>query len=77
MAEFQEFRKIPRLNRTVIVTEKLDGTNACVVVEDDGSVAAQSRSRIITPEQDNYGFARWVAEHAEELKQSGRGIPLR
>lgn len=73
MFEFKEFKKIPRLNREVFVTEKLDGTNACVVVSDDGSVAAQSRSRFITPENDNYGFAKWVAAHAEELKQLGPG----
>jgi len=30
-------------------------------------VAAGSRSRWITPEQDNHGFARWVAENAENL----------
>lgn len=71
--EFREFPKIPRLKREIVVTEKLDGTNACVVIDEDGSVSAQSRSRIITPEADNYGFARWVAEHAEELKRLGPG----
>lgn len=73
MAEFQEFPKIPRLNRTVIVTEKIDGTNACVVVGEDGAVTAQSRSRIITPEADNFGFAAWVRDHADELRALGKG----
>ena len=73
MTEFKEFGKIHRLNRTVIVTEKLDGTNACVVVGEDGSVTAQSRSRAITVEDDNFGFARWVQDRAEELKQLGPG----
>jgi hypothetical protein len=77
-APFQEFPKIPRLNRTVIVTEKLDGTNACVVVSDsptfdDRIVTAQSRSRIITPEADNYGFASWVKENEATLRQLGPG----
>lgn len=67
-AQFQGFDKIYRLYRDVIVTEKLDGTNACVIVGEDGTVAAQSRSRIITPEDDNFGFARWVTEHEEELR---------
>lgn len=67
MPEFQEWPKIARLNRDIIVTEKLDGTNACVIVEPDGAVHAQSRKRIITPDSDNFGFARWVAEHADEL----------
>ena len=26
--EFQEFNKIPRLSRDIIITEKIDGTNA-------------------------------------------------
>ena len=71
--EFREFQKIPRLNREVIVTEKIDGTNACVVVGEDGSIAAQSRSRLITPQDDNYGFAKWVEENADELRKLGPG----
>lgn len=73
MIEFKEFPKIPRLKREVVVTEKLDGTNACVVIDDDGTVAAQSRSRLITPTADNYGFAAWVEANKEELKQLGPG----
>ena len=38
---------------------KLDGTNAAIRIV-DGVVAAQSRSRIVTPEDDNYGFAAFV-----------------
>lgn len=30
-------------------------------------VGAQSRKRLITPESDNYGFARWVQENAQTL----------
>lgn len=71
--EFKEFGKIPRLKREVCVTEKLDGTNACVVVTEEGEIGAQSRNRIITPEADNYGFAKWVQAHAEELKALGPG----
>lgn len=71
--EFREFPKIFRLNREVVVTEKLDGTNGCVIVGEDGSVAAQSRSRIITPMDDNFGFAGWVAYHATELRELGVG----
>ena len=65
--------KISRLNREVIVTEKIDGTNACVIIGEDCTVAAQSRTRIITPEDDNFGFAAWVRDHSEELKQLGPG----
>lgn len=36
-------------------------------------IAAGSRNRWITPENDNYGFARWVKENAEELIKLGPG----
>lgn len=71
--EFKPWPKIPRLRRNVIVTEKLDGTNACVVVTDDGRVYCQSRTRLITPEHDNYGFAKWVKAHEAELQALGPG----
>lgn len=35
---------------------------------------AQSRKRIITPEDDNFGFARWVVENATELVGLGPGV---
>lgn len=73
MVEFEPFQKIARLYRDVVITEKLDGTNAQVVVTEEGEVHAASRSRMITPEDDNYGFARWVAEHADSLRDLGPG----
>lgn len=66
---FQEFPKIPRLKRDIVITEKIDGTNAQIhIPEDDGPIIAGSRSRWITPEDDNYGFARWVKENEAALK---------
>lgn len=53
---------------------KLDGTNAAVVVTPDKEVGAQSRGKIITPTDDNMGFARWVdsqKEYWEKLSYSG------
>lgn len=70
---FEGFGKIARLKRSVVVTEKIDGTNAQVFVTDDGAVLSGSRNRWITPADDNYGFARWVAEHADELRELGPG----
>lgn len=83
MIEFQEFPKIARLSREVIVTEKIDGTNAQVFIEElegygylgegcikqgEGlAIYAGSRNRWLTLEADNFGFARWVSEHADEL----------
>lgn len=73
--EFQPFPKIARLNRDVIVTEKIDGTNAAIGVDEAGNVWAQSRTRLITPEQDNFGFARWVYDNALALSDAlGPGL---
>lgn len=66
--EFAAFPKIPRLNREVVVTEKLDGTNACVYVDVGGLVVAGSRSRWLVDGADNFGFAAWVKEHEAELR---------
>jgi hypothetical protein len=71
--EFVGFPKIARFSREVIVTEKIDGTNGVVLVGEDGTVRAGSRSRWITPDDDNHGFARWVHEHADELRGLGVG----
>ena len=64
--EFQAFPKLQRLNGPVIVTEKIDGTNAAIVIE-NGEIAAQSRTRIITPGKDNFGFATWVEKNKKVL----------
>lgn len=73
MIEFEGFPKIARLNREIIVTEKLDGTNAQVVITEDGGVFAGSRNRWITTDEDNYGFAAWVELHKENLLLLGPG----
>ena len=71
--EFEGFPKIARWSREIIITEKLDGTNAQVIIEGD-KIGAGSRNRLITPEDDNYGFARWVQENRETLiKDLGDG----
>lgn len=44
---------------------KLHGTNAAVGFDAAGEMFCQSRNQIITPEQDNAGFARWATENAQ------------
>jgi hypothetical protein len=71
---FVEFPKISRYSREVVVTEKIDGTNAQIYINDTMTeVFAGSRSRWITPEDDNFGFARWVADHRDDLLALGPG----
>ena len=42
MTEFQEFPKIVRLSRQAIITEKIDGTNGCIFIGEDGEYKNQS-----------------------------------
>jgi hypothetical protein len=74
----------------MIITEKIDGTNAAIGIvalepgehweagrafqiawSEDGETAyafyAQSRKRLITPADDNYGFAAWAYKNAKDL----------
>jgi hypothetical protein len=115
--EFQSWPKIARLNRDIIITEKIDGTNAAILIERVAThserimmpgpllrgenereqalwlagatgvsapisvvfhrgldawftVQAQSRSRLIQPSSDNFGFAQWVEDHATDLVEA-------
>lgn len=93
--EFVAFPKIPRLNRNITITEKIDGTNAAIHItgrfsdargvhayfgtkeelDEIGRVVPQSRTRLLTRDEDNFGFAAWVEQNAEALRQVlGPGI---
>lgn len=87
MSPFPSFRKIPRLMKPMVVSEKIDGTNSLLVVAEGGVAGpetalssapvlaevgsrllfAGSRNRWITPDSDNFGFARWVRDNADAL----------
>lgn len=73
LPEFKPWPKIARWSREVIITEKIDGTNACVHITDNGEVIAGSRSRWLTEEDDNFGFAKWATGNKEELLKLGPG----
>ena len=73
MTDFIPFPKIARLSRGMVVTEKIDGTNAQIHFTDAGEMLVGSRTRWITPEDDNYGFAAWAKAHEEELRALGPG----
>lgn len=97
--DFVPFPKISRLSRDMIITEKIDGTNAQIAIEIAGAVPpdrlakliesekviciksgdidfvvmAGSRTRWISPKDDNHGFANWVWKNANELVNLGPG----
>ena len=75
--KFKAFPKIPSIKNLARVlrdinpdkqewqfigTVKLHGCNAAIGYS-EGEVFYQSRNRIITPEDDNYGFAAWAEEN--------------
>lgn len=82
-----------RLSRECIVTEKIDGTNAQLLIAELANdepipanalgvfdhagklhyMAAGSRTRWITPQVDNAGFAAWAARNFDQLKTLGPG----
>lgn len=79
---FKAWPKIPRLENEVYhITEKIDGTNGAIIIKpleefvdalplwynDIYAIGAQSRTRLITPEDDNFSFAKWVKDNAEQL----------
>ena len=71
--EFVGFPKMARLRREAILTEKIDGSNAQILITEDGDLFAGIRTRWITPEDDNHGFARWVEGNRQELLAMGPG----
>ncbi len=71
-SEFKSFGKIPRIEQlNMCITQKIHGTNAQLLIHRDENnnvlVNAGSRTRWLTPDDDNYGFAGWVERNKEEL----------
>lgn len=75
--EFLHFPKIPLGAKVPCwITEKIDGTNAQIVVLNDRTVIAGSRNRWISAvptSADNFGFAGWVRDNAGMLSRLGPG----
>jgi hypothetical protein len=72
--EFKEFPKMARWSRDIVITEKIDGSNASIYIGPNGEFLTGSRTRWITPEDDNFGFSKWAHENKEELLQLGEGV---
>ena len=72
LPEFKTFAKIPRLSRECIITEKIDGTNGVIYIE-DGIIHAGSKNVWLSEHKDNYGFYKWVMENREDLFKLGSG----
>lgn len=77
--EFKGFHKIPRYSRECIITEKIDGTNGVIYIDENNNIYAGSKNRWLwgstqnEVHNDNHGFAKWVKENKEELLKLGKG----
>lgn len=72
--EYKKYQHIEKLGREeveglldgeVYCFPKIDGTNSCLFLDNDGNLCAGSRKRQLTLEQDNAGFYAWALEHPE------------
>jgi hypothetical protein len=71
--EFRTFNKISRLSRDIVITEKIDGTNGLIYIDENNNIFAGSRNRWLDDRMDNHGFWHWVMENKEELLKLGKG----
>lgn len=72
--EFVAYPKTPRLFRDIVVTEKIDGTNAQIFIDETGQcMLIGSRNRWLRADDDNFGFAAWCRDNHEELLKLGPG----
>jgi len=78
--EFKAFSKISRLSREIIITEKIDGSNGIICIDEAMNIYAGSRKKWLWESgqdeihNDNMGFGRWVKDNQEELKKLGPGF---
>lgn len=47
--EFQSFRKIPRLSREIVITEKIDGTNAQILIVPSAGLPYSEECQCVVP----------------------------
>jgi hypothetical protein len=71
--EFKTFNKIARLSRDIVITEKLDGTNGLICIDENNNIFAGSRNKWLDDHQDNHSFWHWVMNNKEELLKLGKG----
>jgi hypothetical protein len=72
--EFEQFPKIARLSRECTITEKIDGTNGCIFIGEDGTFKVGSRTRWLdSATGDNHGFMLWALTNKDELLKLGPG----
>lgn len=84
MANYKSYTHVERLesdecdglleSSPVFVTAKIDGTNACVYVDNEGNVCGGSRKRELSIEKDNDNFFSWLQSEQDEAKNLRRAV---
>ena len=74
-----EYKHYPKINRPrnirVVITQKIDGSNGQIIIQEDGTLTCASRNRVLSLEDDNHGFARWCTDNEKVLVEFlGPGI---
>ena len=73
--ERAEYDGVPLPTLRFIGSVKLHGTNSSIVFPETGGFYCQSRTQVITPENDNAGFAKWVEANKDLfLHLLGKGV---
>lgn len=65
MSEFRAWHKIPRLNRSCIATEKIDGTNGAIIVEEVADPSCVTDDAVAVVERDGV----WYGVYAQSRKR--------
>lgn len=75
--EFRKYQHLERYGTTetegieigeCLIFPKIDGTNASIWLDDEGNVNAGSRARVLSVDNDNAGFCKFVIEN-ENIKK--------
>ena len=66
-AIYDKTKPLPTMDFTQTV--KIHGTNGGVILFKDGTIRTQSRNRVLSPESDNNGFDKWIAERANQWRE--------
>jgi len=70
----EKYPSIQRLSsETVIITEKIDGSNACIFVGDDGQVLVGSRNQWLTEKDHNFNLWHYVQDNMGRFAHMGPG----
>lgn len=77
--EFKKFKSIPRLLKECLISEKLDGSNGLIYIDENNHIFVGSRNRWLWASSqdeiynDNHGFAFWVKNNEKKLLKLGQG----